>query len=34
MLAALAILIGVQLILAFLIYDMSSTPRVTLHRRL
>ena len=33
-LAALPILIGVQLILAFLSYDMASTPRVTLHRRL
>jgi glycosyltransferase involved in cell wall biosynthesis len=34
MLAALPILIGVQLILAFLSYDMANTPRVTLHRRL
>jgi hypothetical protein len=34
MLAALPILIGVQLILAFLSYDMASTPSVTLHKRL
>ncbi len=34
MLAALPILIGVQLILAFLSYDMSSTPRNALHPRL
>jgi hypothetical protein len=34
MLAALPILIGVQLILAFLSYDMANTPNVTLHKRL
>jgi glycosyltransferase involved in cell wall biosynthesis len=34
MLAALPILIGVQLILAFLSYDMANTPTVTLHKRL
>jgi hypothetical protein len=34
MLAALPILIGVQLILAFLSFDMSSTPRTALHPRL
>ena len=34
MLAALPILIGVQLLLAFLSYDMSSTPRSALHPRL
>lgn len=34
MLAALPILIGVQLVLAFLSYDMASTPRDALHPRL
>ena len=34
MLAALPILIGVQLVLAFVSYDMASTPRTSLHRRL
>ena len=34
MLAALPILIGVQLVLGFLAYDMASTPRSALHRRL
>ena len=34
MLAALPILIGVQLVLAFLSFDMSSTPRTALHPRL
>lgn len=34
MLAALPIMIGVQLVLAFVNYDMASTPRTSLHRRL
>ena len=34
MLAALPVLIGVQLLLAFLNYDMQSQPRAPLHRRL
>jgi hypothetical protein len=34
MLAALPIRIGVQLVLAFLSYDMASTPRDALHPRL
>jgi glycosyltransferase involved in cell wall biosynthesis len=34
MLAALPVLIGVQLLLAFLSYDMQSQPRTPLHRRL
>ena len=34
MLASLPIIVGVQLILAFLGYDMASSPRVPLHKRL
>ncbi|MCG8592189.1 MAG: glycosyltransferase family 2 protein [Proteobacteria bacterium] len=34
MLAALPVLIGVQLILAFLTYDLQNVPRTPLHRRL
>lgn len=34
MLASLPIIVGVQLLLAFLGTDMASTPRVTLHKRL
>lgn len=34
MLAALPVLIGVQLLLAFLSYDLQSEPRSVLHRRL
>jgi hypothetical protein len=34
MLAALPVLIGVQLLLAFLAYDMQSQPRSPIHRRL
>ncbi len=34
MLAALPVIIGVQLLLAFLSYDMQSQPRTPLHRRL
>jgi glycosyltransferase involved in cell wall biosynthesis len=34
MLAALPVLIGVQLVLAFLSYDMQSQPRTPVHRRL
>ncbi len=34
MLAALPVLIGIQLLLAFLSYDMANVPREVLHRRL
>lgn len=34
MLASLPIIVGTQLVLAFLTHDMSSTPRVPVHRRL
>ena len=34
MLAALPVIVGVQLLLAFLSYDMQNVPRVALHRRL
>ena len=34
MIASLPIIVGVQLVLAFLGYDMASTPRVPLQRRL
>jgi hypothetical protein len=34
MIAALPIIVGVQLLLAFLSYDIQSVPRSTLHLRL
>ncbi len=34
MLAALPVIIGVQLILAFLAYDLQNVPRQVLHKRL
>jgi uncharacterized membrane protein len=34
MLASLPIIVGVQLLLAFLGFDMQSVPRVVLHKRL
>ncbi|NQZ95705.1 MAG: glycosyltransferase family 2 protein, partial [Myxococcales bacterium] len=34
MLSALPVIVGVQLILAFLGYDLQNTPREVLHRRL
>ena len=34
MLAALPVIVGVQLLLAFLSYDMGNVPRLPLHRRL
>ena len=34
MLAALPVIVGIQLVLAFLSYDLSNVPRETLHRRL
>ncbi|MCU0668566.1 MAG: glycosyltransferase family 2 protein, partial [Myxococcota bacterium] len=34
MLAALPVLVGIQLLLAFLSYDMANVPREVLHRRL
>jgi hypothetical protein len=34
MLAALPVLIGMQLVLAFLSYDLQNIPRDVLHRRL
>ena len=34
MLAALPVLVGIQLVLAFLSYDLQNVPRDVLHRRL
>jgi hypothetical protein len=34
MLAGLPVIVGVQLLLAFLSYDMQNDPRTPLHRRL
>ena len=34
MLAALPLLVGIQLILAFLSYDLQNVPRDVLHKRL
>jgi hypothetical protein len=34
MVAALPLIVGVQLVLAFLSYDLQNVPRETLHKRL